>query len=241
MTDKPVLGKGTLHFKGFNLGEVTPLKAAYRATAKIVDDIYERFVNEAMFGIRVVGIVGYNPQKLLPAPSFERQFMQSVAEWAYAQMKKPITDPSWGGPGVGRLYPYQERAIEMLSRWNEPDADPLRDLQRGMHRLIDERIGVGSDLTKIELRYLKATLDFETAGRTPAGRIEIFDYEDGTVINLEGAGELPGLIDEDFWLNPRDGRRYSPLRMKPTVEPRKRQPAYLDHDPTKKHKRRKKR
>lgn len=215
-------------------------RSYYAMSARIAAEIYQRWIDDN-FDIRVISVCGYNPQKLLPAPSFERQFMQSVAEWAYAQMKKPITDPSWGGPGVGRLYPYQERAIEMLSRWNEPDADPLRDLQRGMHRLIGERIGVGSDLTKIELRYLKATLDFETAGRTPAGRIEIFDYEDGTVINLEGAGELPGLIDEDFWLNPRDRRRYSPLRMKPTVEPRKRQPAYLDHDPTKKHKRRKKR
>lgn len=91
--------------------------------------------------------------------------------------------------------------------------------------------------------YMHAAFVHESAlgSPTPRGRIEIFDYEDGTVINLEGAGEIPGLIDDDFWLNPRDGRRYSPLRMKPTVEHVRRQPSYLDHDPTKRHKRKKKR
>lgn len=224
MTDKYVLGKGTLYFKGFGLGEVTPLKAAYHATAKIVDDIYERFVNEALFDVRVMGIVGYNPQKLLPAPSFEREMMQTVLEWAYAQMKKPITDPSWGSPGYGMLYPYQERAIEMLSRWNEPDARPLDDLQRGMHRLIDDIepvLIVTGKLTKVEMRAIALSLNEQTTSYSDVSDAICKRISDSLGVNYE-------MLKRDF-------------AAKPFVEPRKRQPAYLDHDPTKKHKRRKKR
>lgn len=244
------IGRGNLYFRGLNLGVVTPkevMEAPYTATAKIDGDIYEHFVNSVLFDMRVTWIVGYNPQKLLPAPSFEREFMQNVAEWAHEQIRLPYTEFA---NSVLRDSVIGDEFIH-FDRKSDPSsaayflADKMTRIIKAMTPKEAPTLVIGSDFTDVEMRmlsYMHATFVHESAGGspTPRGRIEIFDYEDGTVINLEGAGELPGLIDESFWQD-RQGRRYSPLQMKPTVQPIRRQPTYLDHDPTKKHKRRKQR
>lgn len=217
------LGPGRLHFPhlGYRFGG-DALSAPYTATAKIDGDIYEHFVNTVLFDMRVHWIVGYNPQKLLPAPSFEREMMQTVCEWAQSQKLDPHME-------------FSQSVFNTLSRDGEVTYTPTG-------RYVADPESFSGDFTKLEIRYLSATFLAESAGGmpTPRGRIEIFDYEDGTVINLEGAGELPGLIDESFWTKAvrQQGKTNKLFQMKPTVEPIQRQPSYLDHDPTKKHRRR---
>lgn len=239
----------------------------YQMRGLSADGVYQAWLDANPI-IRIVSICGYNPQKLLPAPSFEREFMQSISEWAAAQMKLPYQEfaqsvfntltrdgevtfsPTgrWGGPGVGfKPYPYQEAAMRQLGidveRWNEANATPLDDLQRWLDMVRDSDpaypvVIVGGDYTDLEMkviRYMHATFVHESAGGspTPRGRIEIFDYDDKLVIDIEGEGELPGLIDESFWL-----KQLKPK--KPAVKQNGRSASYLDHDPTKRHKRRKK-
>lgn len=96
MTDKLasyVLGKGRLYFPTMSATTLKEtMEAPYKATAEITGNFYEHFVNAVLFPMRVMTIVGYNPQKLLPAPSFEREFMQSLTEWAAEQSKLPYTE-----------------------------------------------------------------------------------------------------------------------------------------------------
>ena len=217
MTDKPnsyVLGKGRLYFEPARRPAMHPaLGAGYEATVKLSEDIYEWFVNEALFDFRVISIVGYNPQMLLPAPSpFNRpmsswtpeQFIESMQSWATEQM----------------MLPYMEVARKTLYDAVGIDAHPL--------------LVVGADFSAVEskvLNYMYATFIHESdiGDRKPVGKIELFDYDDHAVINLEGSGELPGRMS------------ISDALFQPKVQPlRGKQPSYLDHDPTKRHKRRKK-
>ena len=284
---EPTVIRGAkLYFEHIRRPAMHPaLGAGYEATVKLSEDIYEWFVNETMFDFRVMQIVGYNPQKLLPAPTFEREFMQSVSEWAAEQSKLPYTEfaqsvfntltrdgeVTFSPTGRHRdsdiqfkLYPYQEKAMRALTgidveRWNEADADPLADLQRWIDMVRDSGpidpivvVGAGSDFADVEakvLRYMHATFVHESAGGspTPRGRIEIFDYEGGTVIDLEGSGELSGrrdLVDDLFsgHFARQLGKTASMTAMMHKLERRPApQKSYLDHDPTKRHKRRKQR
>lgn len=242
----------------------------YAMRARIAADFYQRWI-DGNFNIRVISVCGYNPQKLLPAPSFEREFLQSFAEWAYSQMGNvekmfrnvykdtptrdgevtyhaggsvSMADATWRGPGRGfEPYPYQEAAMRRLGvdveRWNEPDATPLDDLQRWKDSVAD----FGDLETKMVL-HMYTAFDFETNGPRSGsvGRIEIFDYDDGTVINLEGEGELPGnpdIVDDLFSgeFARRMSESFARTKLEQRPAPRK---SYLDHDPTKQHKRRKK-
>lgn len=251
MTDKHVLGKGRLYFRGLDLGEVTPLKAVmeapYKATVETTGNVYEHFVNAVLFPMRVITIVGYNPQKLLPAPSFEREFMQSLSEWAAEQTKLPYTE-------------FAQRVFNTLTRDGEvtfkPVAHPLDDIDAfryyvmndtgrleplvvtdTMHDAIQKALPEAGIETNIQMvTYMHATFIHKSdlGDRNPRGRIELFDYDD-----------LPPIIDESFWLKPRQQGKTDQL-LRPKLPPRehaspKRDQGYLDHDPTKRHKRRKKR
>lgn len=257
MTDRPnsyVLGKGTLHFRhlGFRMDAATlkeTMEAPYRATVQMAGDIYERFVNTVLFTMRVHWIVGYNPQKLLPAPSFEDEFMQSMSEWAAEQMKLPYYQFDMGF----KLYPYQEAAMRAYEKHRdsvvgEPLVVGLDLVEGAMHTIrMDEAFQHATNIGRI-INYVYATCLHESAGGspTPRGKIEIYDYDDRTVIELEGEGELPGrrdLVDDLFsgHFARQLGKTASMTAMMHKLERRPApQKSYLDHDPTKRHKRRKK-
>lgn len=224
----------------------------YAMSTRIAADIYQRWIDDN-FDIRVISVCGYNPQKLLPAPSFEREFLQSVAEWAAEQIKMPYTefaqsvfntltrdgevtyhaggsvsmaDATWQGPGRG-FEPYQKAAMEALV--GVPDKG------------IKDRFNEIAKTAGMEMRVIFFNEE-ELRVSTPRGRIEIFDYDDGTVINLEGEGELPGrpdIVDDLFSgeFARRMSESFARTKLEQRPAPRKN---YLDHDPTKQHKRRKK-
>lgn len=99
---------------------------------------------------------------------------------------------------------------------------------------------IGTDYSSVERRvldYMHATFVHESAGGspTPRGKIDLFEYDDHFRINLEGSGEIDGTFMRgampfDRLLQPK----------KPAKKQNGRSAAYLDHDPTKRHKRRKK-
>lgn len=179
-------------------------------------------------------ICGYNPQMLLPAPSFEREFMQTIAEWAAEQLKKPYAFAAAN---------YMADHAEDILRYQ----DQVRRVQE------DIPLVIGTDFIAVEskvLNYMYATFIHESdiGDRVPRGKIELFDYDDDhTVINLEGSGELPGrrdLVDDLFsgQFARQLGKTASMTAMMRKLERRPApQKSYLDHDPTKRHKRSKRR
>ena len=266
MTDKPnsyVLGKGRLYFEPVRRPAMHPaLGAGYEATVKFSEDIYEWFVNEALFDFRVISIVGYNPQMLLPAPSFEDEFMQSMAEWAAEQIKLPYAE-------------FAQSVFNTLTRDGEVTFSAPRYLAERMDfemhsghvipHLLDEIarvreeiatrngtdmrvIFVHADYSEIEKRMIASTLAAESAGGMPSprGRVTIYDYDDCTMIELEGSGELPGRRDivDDLFSGQFARQMSKTASMTAMIHKLERRPApqksYLDHDPTKRHKRRKK-
>lgn len=262
MTDKYVLGKGRLHFRhwGYQMNATTLkdiMEKPYTATVQMEGEIYERFVNAVLFTMRVHWIVGYNPQKLLPAPTFEREFMQSLTEWAAEQSKLPYTE--FANSVFNTLTRDGEVTFSPTGRYiKDPMSSAAHALANAMTRIIDAMkpreapvLVVGTDFADVErkvLNYMQATFVHESAGGspTPRGKIELFDYDDHTVINLEGSGELPGrrdLVDDLFsgQFARQLGKTASMTAMMHKLERRPApQKSYLDHDPTKRHGRRKK-
>lgn len=106
MTDKPnsyVLGKGTLRFEPVRRypGDAQTLHN-YQMSAKLAAEYYERWL-DANFILRVINIVGYNPQKLLPAPDKRRTMRERLDVWAnYGDLEAHGIKP----------YPYQEAAMK---------------------------------------------------------------------------------------------------------------------------------
>lgn len=250
-----VTGKGRLYFPNtIRYPADAGTLQRYQMRGLLADGVYQAWLDANPI-IRIVSICGYNPQKLLPAPTFEREMLQSISEWATQAMKMPYTEFAQSvfntltRDGEVTFTPtgrYRE-PID-VQRWNEANATPLEDLQRWVDTFRDPVVIVSGDFGELEMkviRYMHATHAAESAGGMPSprGRVEIFDYDDQTRINLEGEGILPGLIDETFWLKARNqGKTDQLLRMK--TPPRehaspKREQSYLDHDPTKRHKRRK--
>lgn len=215
----------------------------YAMRARIGAEMYQRWI-DGNFNIRVISVCGYNPQKLLPAPTFEREFLQSVAEWAAEQIKTPYTEFAQS------VFNTQTRDGEVqftpTGRYVDPrrKPEPIYALLGG----VPVELHTDADFLAMERRVLNhiysAFIDTENLDRlTPRGKIEIYDYGDGTTINLEGEGELPGrpdIVDDLF--SGEFARRMAKTRamtqkLEQRPAPRK---SYLDHDPTKQHKRRKK-
>lgn len=181
--------------------------------------LYERFANTVLFAMRVQYIVGYNPQRLLPAPTFKRDYMQMLSEWAAEQIKMPYTE-------------FANSVFKTLVDYGEVTFNP-------------NELDVSVDYSEIErqtLFYMHATFIHESqlGGYKPRGRIELFDYDDSTVINLEGSGELHGydtlLMGEQAYEMLFKSAEFEPK--KPIVKQNGRSASYLDHDPTKSHRRR---
>ena len=251
MTDKPnsyVLGKGRLYFEPVRRPAMhLALGAGYEATVKLSEDIYEWFVNEALFDFRVISIVGYNPQMLLPAPPFERELRQLMDEWAAEQIVTPITevvrgifsDLTMNGEAAfsAPLYMAERIDFERNTSMMREDAEVLligdtayemlASIRKTME--LDERWKQAVESKALDYMYATFIHESDAGVRKPVGKIELFDYDDHAIIVLEGSGELPGRMS------------ISDALFQPKVQPlRGKQPSYLDHDPTKRHKRRKK-
>lgn len=244
-TREPTVIRGAkLYFEGTRRYPADPpTLARYEMSAKIAATYYEMWL-DANFNLRVMSICGYNPQKLLPAPTFEREMLQSISEWAAEAMKMPYTE--FAQSVFKTLIEDGEVTFSPTGRYVDPRRYP-----EPIYTLVGETpvlLAVGADYTEVErkvLNYMYATFIHESAGGspTPRGRIEIFDYEDRVLINLEGEGEIPGLIDESFYLKARNPARYTGPKsvIVPIDKPTKqngRSASYLQHDPTKKHGRR---
>lgn len=223
----------------------------YQMSGKLAEQVYEQWL-DANFILRVISITGYNPQMLLPAPSFEREFMQTIAEWAAEQIKLPYTE--FAQSVFNTLTRDGEVTFSPTGRYIDPVKMTHHWRDRGPGLKADEApilIVQGTDFADVErkvLNYMHATFIHESAlgDRVPRGKIELFDYDDHTVISLEGSGELPGrrdLVDDLFsgQFARQLGKTASMTAMMRKLERRPApQKSYLDHDPTKRHKRRKK-
>lgn len=236
MTDKPnsyVLGTGRLYFEPVRRYPADALTLRnYQMSGKLAEGFYEKWL-DANFILRVISITGYNPQMLLPAPSFEREFRQSMAEWAAEQIKLPYAT-------VAAHYMADRIDFERNS-----DVLLMSDTMYDAVQTALREAGIETNVQMVTYMHAAFIHESDIGDRKPVGKIELFDYDDHAVIVLEGSGELPGVIDESFYLKARYPARYGgPKTMivpidKPTKQ-NGRSNAYLDHDPTKRHKRRKK-
>lgn len=196
---------------------------------------------------RVFFMCGYDPQMLLPAPSFEREIMQSISEWAEEQIKLPYTE--FANSVFNTLTRDGEVTFSPTGRYIEDPslysvahllADSMTRIIKAMTPREAPVLVVGTDFADVEkkvISYMHATFVHESAGGspTPRGKIELFDEIDafrGYV--RDHTGVTSAMLDESSIL-----KRKAPPREHATQD-LKRSQSYLDHDPTKRHKRRKK-
>ncbi len=121
---------------GFRFGADSFRKGLAEAQ-RMADEFTERVMWRvpSVMHMRVWHICGYDPQRLLPAPTFEREFIQSMAEWAAEQIRLPYTEFA---DGLFKVYDYQAKHIEMFwkggsvdpLRWGEATRSPLEDIER---------------------------------------------------------------------------------------------------------------
>lgn len=229
MTDERyIIGKGRLVFD-------YPISPTGRRLSPHLGYRWEGQVPKGtILALRVAFIVGYNPQKLLPSPSrLAREWMhrmmglmtREMLEYGQATMlfeSIPTMFPgeeitlsrALAGPRWAGLY----EDFPDVSRWNDADSDPLADLQAWQKREPTYRHEVAiirsNDLTHAELRALE--LD-------PTVKGIVIDIEQDRSMRMEAAGlaALYGHLDK-------------PVAPKPTKD-------YLQHDPTKNTRKRRRR
>lgn len=206
---------------------VTPAKSL---GDRFANAAYQMWVAEALaqrWDVITKQYFGYDPQKLLPAPPFEREFMQSMSEWAAEQIKLPYTEFA---NSVLRDSVIGDGFIDFETHSDHPfvHIDLFRDYVRDNSGPVDPVVLVGGDaaahleaarktihtdeafrevrLSQQMVNYVYGMLIHETIGGSlsPRGKITIYDYDDGTYIDLEGEGELPGAQQciIDFYAKP---------------------------------------
>lgn len=220
--------------------------------------------------LRVPAIVGYNPQKLLPAPSrsFEESFLLNIGNalgLSWDEINEPWTSVSdWAEqrrkltPDFTGLYD----GIPDVTRWNEADSDPLADLQRWKDQVF------GRPLTGRRTFWPTDYMPYMTPGedivpvkprdRTFEHKIAVIRHVDfatteARVLAMLYDKRVRGIIIDVDRLDDdgAEGRRWFPLgepykpkppEPKPEVSTAagKRDMSYLKHDRTKQHRRRRK-
>lgn len=219
--------------------------------------VFKDWAEKALFGMRTHFIVGYDPQKLLPAPSPDNRPMslwtndaiiQSMTEWAAEAIKKPYMDYQF------MPRPYQEAAMRHWTPGQGKVRNPLDDVQRYADYIrdntgpLDPVLVVGTDFTPLEVRTIWATVSHESAGGAPvpSGRIEMFDYHvepnyDEIMSDVvRRIADAVG-ISSVFFQGRQQGKTELFKMKQPPREHAspKRDQGYLQHDPTKRHRRKK--